>query len=143
MRGLDDVSDSGNKGQTGVRQQEIVHLEGQSSSALSAPKPKPRAGEVNRVGNYQGKHLSSNESKWNSIHDLMYRYVDIVTPWQNDQRNPKRFAEYWIDRRGDPKLSRLSPAVLVEARAELAKDKAPSTVRENHAPQPFVHGVSG
>ena len=55
------------------------------------------------------------ESRRRSIRDLMARYKEIVIPNQKDQRNPKRHADYWIDRLRDLKLSRLSPAVLIEA----------------------------
>jgi hypothetical protein len=51
----------------------------------------------------------------------MTRYKEIVIPSKKDQRNPKRQADFWIDRLGDLKLSRLSPAVLVEVRDELSK----------------------
>jgi integrase len=58
----------------------------------------------------------------------MERYKRTVIPRQKDQRNPTRHADFWIERAGNLKLSRLTPAVLGEVRDELSLDKASSTV---------------
>ena len=58
----------------------------------------------------------------------MVRYIETVIPTQKDQRNPKRHAEFWIEQIGDLRLNRLTPAVLVEVRERLSRDKAASTV---------------
>ena len=107
----------------------VVRREGQSRTATFRTKSEALkwAGLI-EAEITKGKHLPPTESKRKSVRDLMTRYKEIVIPKQKDQRNPKRHADFWIDRLGDLKLSRLSPAVLVEIRDELAKDKAPSTV---------------
>ena len=117
------------KGKNGVRYMAVVRLEGQSRSATFGTKTEAQKwSKLIESEIIKGKHLPPTESKRKSVRDLMNRYIDIVIPNQKDQRNPKRHAEFWIERIGDLKLSRLSPAVLVEVRDELAKDKAPSTV---------------
>ena len=117
------------KGKNGVRYMAVVRLEGQSRSATFETKTEAQKwSKLIESEIIRGKHLPPTESKRNSVRDLMNRYIDIVIPNQKDQRNPKRHAKFWIERIGDLKLSRLSPAVLVEVRDELAKDKAPSTV---------------
>ena len=76
----------------------------------------------------QGKHLPPTESKRKSVRDLMERYKTTVIPRQKDQVNPIRHANFWIERLGELKLSRLNRAVLVRLRDELSETKAPSTV---------------
>ncbi len=76
----------------------------------------------------KGKHLPPSESRRKSVRDLMTRYIRTVIANRKDQRNPKRYAEFWIKRLGDLKLHRLTPAKLVEVRDELAMDKSPATV---------------
>ncbi len=116
-------------GKTGTRYMAVVRREGQSRTATFRTKSEAlKWAGVIEAEITKGKHLPPTESKRRSVRDLMTRYKEIVIPKQKDQRNPTRHAEYWIDRLGDLKLSRLSPAVLVEARDELAKDKAASTV---------------
>ena len=117
------------KGKRGTRYMAVVRLEGQCRTATFGTKSEARKwAKVIESEIIKGKHLPPTESKRKSVRDLMQRYIDTVIPGQKDQRNPTRHAEYWIERLGDLKLNRLSPAVLVEARDELAKDKAPSTV---------------
>ena len=116
-------------GKNGARYMAVVRREGQSRTATFKTKSEALkwAGLI-EAEITKGKHLPPTESKRKSVRDLMTRYKEIVIPKQKDQRNPKRHADFWIDRLGDLKLSRLSPAVLVEVRDELSKDKAASTV---------------
>ena len=117
------------EGKNGTRYMAVVRREGQSRAATFRTKSEALkwAGLI-EADITKGKHLPPTESKRKSVRDLMTRYKEIVIPKQKDQRNPKRHANFWIDRLGDLKLSRLSPAALVEVRDELTKDKAASTV---------------
>lgn len=117
------------QGKSGTRYMAVVRREGQARTATFRTKSEvvKWAGLI-EAEITKGKHLPSMESKRRSVRDLMTRYKETVIPKQKDQRNPKRHADYWIDRLGNLKLSRLSPAILVEARDELTRDKAPSTV---------------
>ncbi|MDA0706884.1 MAG: site-specific integrase [Proteobacteria bacterium] len=117
------------EGKGGTRYMAVVRREGQSRSATFRAKSEALkwAGLI-EADITKGKHLPPTESKRKSVRDLMTRYKEIVIPKQKDQTNPTRHAEHWIERLGDLKLSRLSPAVLVECRDELSKEKAPSTV---------------
>jgi len=76
----------------------------------------------------KGKHLPPSESKRKTVCDLMTRYIKTVIQDLKDRRNPRRHAEFWINRLGNLKLNRLTPTTLVEVRDELAVDKAPGTV---------------
>ena len=113
----------------GIRYMAVVRLEGQSRSATFRTKSEAKAwSKVIESEIIKGKHLPPTESKRKSVRDLMTRYINTVIPNQKDQRNPKRHAKFWIERIGDLKLSRLTPAILGEVRDELATDKAASTV---------------
>lgn len=116
-------------GKNGTRYMAVVRREGQSRTATFRTKSEALkwAGLI-EAEITKGKHLPPTESKRKSVRNLMTRYIDTVIPNQKDQRNPKRHAMFWIERIGDLKLSRLNPAILVEVRDELAKDKAAGTV---------------
>ena len=117
------------KGKTGVRYMAVVRLEGQSRTATFTTKSQARKwAKVIEADIITGKHLPPTESKKRSVADLMMRYIETVIPNQKDQRNPTRHAEFWIERAGDLKLNRLTPSVVVEARDDLSRSKAPSTV---------------
>ena len=116
-------------GKNGIRYQAEVRLEGQSRTATFRTKSEAlKWAGVIEADITKGKHLPTVESKRKSVRDLMERYKETVIPRQKDQKNPTRHANFWIDRLGNMKLSRLSPAILGESRDELCKDKAPSTV---------------
>ena len=116
-------------GKNGTRYMAVVRREGQSRTATFRTKSEAlKWAGVIEAEITKGKHLPPTESKRKSVRDLMTRYKEVVIPRQKDQQNPTRHAEYWIERLGDLKLNRLTPAVLVETRDELSKDKAPSTV---------------
>ena len=116
-------------GKKGLRYMAVVRRDGQSRTATFRTKSEAKewAGVI-EAKITQGKHLPPTASKQKSVRDLMDRYTANVIPTQKDQRNPKRHAEFWSQRLGDLRLNRLTPAVLVEVRDELARDKAPSTV---------------
>jgi len=116
-------------GKNGTRYQAEVRLEGQCRSATFRTKSEAQKwAKTVESSIIAGKHLPPAASKRKSVQDLMTRYIENVIPSQKDQRNPKRHAEFWIERLGDLRLNRLTPAALVEVRDELSRDRAPSTV---------------
>ncbi len=107
----------------------VVRREGQSRTATFRTKSEAlKWANSIEVAIDQGKHLPPAESKRKTVRQLMERYKETVIPRQKDQVNPTRHANFWIERLGEVKLSRVGAAILVEVRDELAKDKAPSTV---------------
>ncbi len=107
----------------------VVRREGHSRTATFRTKSEAlKWAKKIEVAIDQGKHLPPAESKRRTVRQLLERYKETVIPRQKDQVNPTRHANFWIEQLGDLKLNRLTRAVLVEVRDELAKDKAPSTV---------------
>ena len=76
----------------------------------------------------EGVHTPTAESKRRSVRDLLERYKENVIPTKRDQANPRRYADFWIERLGQIRLHKLTRAVVVEVRDELAKTKGPGTV---------------
>lgn len=117
------------KGKKGVTYMAVVRREGTQRAATFRTKSEAKkwAGVI-EAEITKGKHLPPAESKKRSVRDLMTRYIETVVPRKKDQLNPKRHAKFWADRLGDLRLNRVTSAVLVEVRDELAIDRAPSTV---------------
>jgi integrase len=114
---------------SGVRYQVEVRREGQCRSATFRTKSEAlKWAKSIEVSIDQGKHLPPAESKRKTVRQLLERYKETAIPKQKDHVNPSRHADFWIDRLGELKLSRLNRAILVQVRDELAKEKAPSTV---------------
>ena len=76
----------------------------------------------------RGTYLPSYEARKRTVRDLLERYKETEIPKKRDQRNPVRYADFWIKRLGDLKLQQLTRAAIVEVRDELAKGRAAGTV---------------
>lgn len=117
-------------GKKGTRYQAIVRFGGQqpqratfrTKSAAKAWATKTEAGIID------GIHMPSREAKRRTVSDLLERYKKTEIPKKRDQKNPKRYANFWIKRLGDLTLHQLTRAAIVEIRDEISQDKAPSTV---------------
>ena len=117
------------KSKNGIRYQAEVRREGQSRTATFRTKSEAvKWANTIEVAIDTGKHLPPAESKRKTVRQLLERYKETVISRQKDQVNPTRQANFWIDRLGELKLSRVNASILVEVRDELANDKAPSTV---------------
>ena len=76
----------------------------------------------------QGRHVDTPKARQKTLKDLLERYLAEVVPTKGDQRNPTRYAKYWIKRLGHVKLHRLQRDTIARALAELGETKAPATV---------------
>ena len=75
-----------------------------------------------------GKHMPTAETKRRTVRELLERYKKTEIQKKRDQLNPIRYANFWIERIGDLKLTNLSRAKIVEIRDELALKKSAATV---------------
>lgn len=121
-------------GPKGTRYMAVIRREGQTSTATFRTKSEASkwAGII-EADIAQGKHLPNPEAKRRTVRELLERYKRSEIPKKRDQAKPTQYANYWINRIGNLKLARLSPATLVEIRDELAEDKSPATVNRYFA----------
>jgi len=118
------------QGKKGTRWQAVIRRGGRRSQVATF-RTKGEAEEWARgieTAISKGGYLPTYEAKRRTVKDLLERYKDTEIPKKKDQVNPKRHADFWIDRLGDLKLFELSRAPIVEVRDELAKDRAPATI---------------
>ena len=118
------------KGKKGTRWQAVIRMGGRRSQ-VSTFRTKGEAEDWARgieTAISKGSYLPTFEAKRRTVRDLLERYIETEIPKKKDQVNPKRHADFWIDRLGDLKLFELSRAAIVEVRDDLSKDRAPSTV---------------
>ena len=117
------------EGAKGARYQALVRLDGVVRTSTFRTKSEAKAwARKAETSITEGKHVPTTESKRRTVRDLLERYKKSVIPKQRDQRNPMRYADFWIGRIGEKKLFKLSRATLVAVRDELAEERAPSTV---------------
>ncbi len=116
-------------GAKGTRYMAVVRREGQSRTATFRTKSEAKkwAGLI-EAEITKGKHLPNGEAMRKTVRDLLERYKHSEVPRKRDQKSPVRYANFWIDRIGDIKLSRLNRAKVVEIRDELAEGRSPATV---------------
>jgi integrase len=116
-------------GPKGIRYMAIVRREGQSRTATFRTKSEAKkwAGLI-EAEITEGKNLPNTEAKRKTVRDLLERYIRSEIPRKRDQKNPERYANFWIDRIGNLKLAQLTRAKVVEVRDELAEDRSPATV---------------
>jgi integrase len=117
------------EGPKGVRYMAVVRREGQTRTATFRTKSEAKkwAGLI-EAAITKGKHLPNPEAKRRTVRDLLERYKRSEISRKRDQRNPIRYADFWIDRLGHLKLAQLTRAKVVEVRDELAEGKSPATV---------------
>lgn len=76
----------------------------------------------------EGRHLVTTESKRHTLGEAIDRYIREVLPQKPrsvKQQTPQ--LEWWKERLGDYTLAKVTPPVLVEQRAILAKEKSGAT----------------
>ena len=101
------------QGKKGVRYQAEVRLEGQSRTAAFRTQSEAiKWAGVVETEITKSKHPPPSQSKRKTVQDFMERYKASVISRQKDQRNPTRHADFWSERIGTLRLSRLNPAVL-------------------------------
>ncbi len=116
-------------GAKGTRYQALVRLDGVVRTSTFRTKSEAKVWAARaEAAITEGKHVPTVESKRRTVQDLLERYKNSVIPLKRDQRNPERYADFWIEKIGDRKLFKLSRATLVAVRDELAEERAPSTV---------------
>lgn len=67
------------------------------------------------------RFVPSSESKRHTVAELIDRYLTDVVPQKKDQRNPKKYLAWWKKKLGHLRIAAVTPAVIVEARDELAR----------------------
>lgn len=121
-------------GPKGTRYMAVIRLEGHSRTATFRTKSEAKKwANIVEATISQGKHLPNPEAKRKTVRDLLERYKRTEIPKKGDQANPSRYVDFWIERVGSLKLSRLTPAKLVEIRDELGETKSPATVNKHLA----------
>lgn len=118
------------KGKKGITWQAVIRMGGRRSQVATF-RTKGEAEEWARETESaisKGKYLPSYEAKRRTVKELLERYQETEIPKKKDQSNPKRQADFWIDRLGDLRLFQLTRSTIVEVRDELAKRLAPATV---------------
>ncbi len=116
-------------GKNGNRWTAEVRWEGQIRSATFSSKTAAKIWAKKVESDISdGKHTPTAEAKRRTVRDLLERYKENVIPTKRDQANPRRYADFWTDRLGQMRLHKLTRAVVVEVRDELAKTKGPATV---------------
>lgn len=110
------------EGARGTRYQALVRLDGVVRTSTFRTKSQARVWAARAESAItEGKHVPTVESKRRTVQELLERYKKSVIPLKRDQRNPERYADFWIEKIGDRKLFKLSRATLVAVRDELRK----------------------
>jgi hypothetical protein len=76
------------------------------------------------------RHFGASEARRRTLAELVDRYIADAVPVlaESDQRKRKAQLAWWKERLGTLKLIEVTPALIVEARDVLARDREPGTV---------------
>ncbi len=79
------------------------------------------------------RHFGTSEARRRTLAELVDRYLQDALPLlaESDRRGRTRQLNWWVDRLGTLKVADVTPALIVEARDELARSVAPATVNRH------------
>jgi integrase len=117
------------QGKNGIRWNAIVRKDGQVQSSTFRTKSEAKVwASAVETEIERGNKLPSSEAKRRTVRELLERYKEFEVPKKGDRRNPIRIAGFWINEIGNLRVHHLTPAVIVEIRDKLGKERSGSTV---------------